>query len=67
MDMKKERKGINTATLERIREFLKSQDGPVYISDIVKKLHINLYSAKFALTIIKHRINAEGKIYLRKR
>jgi response regulator of citrate/malate metabolism len=58
---------IKTATLEKIKEFLKKQDKPVSINEIIRKTGVNFYSLQFALTMIVHQKNKEGQISVRKR
>lgn len=61
------RKDIKIETLQKMRDFLKKQKEPIFITDIMKKTGINLDSIKFALKIIKHKVNKENKIYVRRR
>jgi hypothetical protein len=58
---------IHIATLNKVEKFLKKQKKPVFMTDIVKKTGVNYDSLKFAMTLISHKINKEGKVYLRKR
>lgn len=60
------RKSIETATLEKVREFLIKQTDPIYISDIVNEVHVNRDSAVFALTLISHKVGKDGKIIIKK-
>ncbi len=58
---------IKTATLEKVKDFLKKQDEPVSINKIIRETGVNFYSLQFALTLINHQKNKEGKISVRKR
>lgn len=61
------RKDIKTSTLKAIKEFLKKSKESVSINEIIRQTGANFYSVKFALTMINHRVNKEGKISVRKR
>jgi len=60
-----ERKNINVATLEKVKKFLKEQDQPIFISDIVKKVGVDYNSVKLALTMLNVRINKDRRIKLK--
>jgi len=59
------RKNINVATLEKVKQFLKSQDEPVFKSDIVKGAKVDFYSVGLAITMLNVRINKDGRIKLK--
>ena len=63
--VKSKRMNINVATLEKVREFLKEQDEPVFISDIVKKVGVDCHSVKLALTMLNVRINKDRRVKLK--
>jgi len=62
--VKKERKNINVATLEKVKNFLKKQDKPIFKTDIVKS-GVDYNSVKLALTLLNIRTNKDGKIKLK--
>lgn len=62
---KSERKNINVATLEKVKKFLKEQEEPVFISDIVKAVGVDCHSVKLALTMLNVRINKDRRVKLR--
>jgi len=59
------RKNINVATLEKIKAFLKKQDKPVFISDIVKSVGVDCHSIKLALTMLNIRTNKDRRVKLK--
>jgi len=59
------RKNINVATLEKVKQFLKKQDEPVFKSDIVKGASVDFYSVGIAITMLNVRINKDGRIKLK--
>jgi len=63
--VRKERKNINVATLENVKQFLKEQDKPVFISDIVKGAKVDFHSVKLAITMLKVRTNKDGRVKLK--
>ena len=63
--VRKERKNINVATLENVKQFLKEQDKPVFISDIVKGAKVDFHSVKLAITMLNVRINKDGRVKLK--
>jgi len=63
--VKKERKNINVATLSKVKDFLKEQDEPVFISDIVKAVGVDCHSVKLALTMLNVRINKDRRVKLK--
>lgn len=62
---RQERKNINVATLEGIKQFLKKQDKPVFISDIVKAVGVDCHSVKLAITMLNVRINKDRRVKLK--
>lgn len=63
--MKPERKNINDATLEKVKQFLKEQENPVFISDIVKSAGVDCHSVKLAITKLNVRINKDRRVKLK--
>jgi hypothetical protein len=63
--VKTERKNINVSTLEKVRKFLKEQEKPVFISDIVKGVCVDCNSVKLALTMLNVRINKDRRVKLK--
>lgn len=63
--VKSERKNINVSTLEKVRQFLKEQDKPVFISDIVKGVGVDCFSVKLAITMLNVRINKDRRVKLK--
>jgi len=63
--VKSERKNINVATLEKIKDFLKKQDKPVFISDIVKNVGVDCHSVKLAISMLNVRTNKDRRIKLK--
>ena len=61
------RRNIQVATLNKIKSFLKEQDLPVFKSEIVRNTGVNYNSLNLALTMIKYKTDAEGKISVTKR
>lgn len=61
------RKDIRTATLNKIKSFLKQQKNPVFKSDIVRIARIDYNSLNVALTMIDHEIDDEGRISIKKK
>jgi len=59
------RKNINVATLEKIKDFLKKQDKPVFISDIVKNVGVDCHSVKLAISMLNVRTNKDRRIKLK--
>lgn len=62
---KTERKNINVATLEKVKRFLKEQENPVFISDIVKEVGVDCHSVKLAITMLNVRINKDRRVKLK--
>jgi len=62
---KSERKNINVATLEKVRQFLKEQDQPVFISTIVKEVGVDYHSVKLAITMLNIRTNKDRRVKLK--
>ena len=58
------RKDIHVVTLRKIEKFLNEQTKPVFRSNIVKKIGVDFNSLNFALILIKHEKDKEGRIYL---
>jgi len=63
--VRSERKNINVATLENVKQFLKEQTGPVFKSDIVKGAKVDFHSVGLAITMLNVRINKDGRIKLK--
>ena len=63
--VKSERKNINVATLEKVKKFLKEQDEPVFISDIVKAVGVDCHSVKLTITMLNVRTNKDRRVKLR--
>jgi len=63
--VKSERKNINVATLEKIKDFLKEQDKPIFISDIVKNVGVDCHSVKMAISMLNVRTNKDRRIKLK--
>jgi len=59
------RKNINVATLEKIKDFLKKQDKPVFISDIVKNVGVDCHSVKLAISMLNVRTNKDRRIKIK--
>ena len=59
------RKNINVATLEKVKQFLKKQDEPVFISNIVKSVGVDCHSVKLAITMMNVRINKDRRVKLK--
>lgn len=59
------RKNINVATLEKVKQFLKKQESPVFKSDIVKGAKVDFNSVGLAITMLNVRINKDGRIKLK--
>jgi len=62
---KSERKNINVVTLEKVRQFLKEQDQPVFISTIVKEVGVDYHSVKLAITMLNIRTNKDRRVKLK--
>lgn len=62
--VKKERKNINVAIFEKVKQFLRKQDKPVFKTDIVKA-GVDYNSIKLALTLLNIRTNKDGKVKLK--
>ena len=63
--VKKERKNINVATLDKVKKFLQKQDKPIFKTEIVKGIGVDYNSVKLALTLLNIRTNKEGKVKLK--
>jgi len=63
--VKSKRMNINVATLEKVREFLKKQDEPVFISNIVKSVGVDCHSVKLAITMLNVRVNKDRRVKLK--
>ncbi len=61
------RKNIQVATLNKIKAFLKEQELPVYKSEIVRAIGVDLNSLNLALTMMKFKTDKDGKISIAKR
>ena len=59
------RKNINVATLEKVKQFLKEQEEPVFKSDIVKGAGVDYNSVGLAITMLNVRINKDRRIKLK--
>ena len=53
---------IQVKTFNKIKDFLEEQLEPVYKSEIVKQLGVDWNSLNVALTLIKHKVDNEGRI-----
>jgi hypothetical protein len=62
----KKRKSVTVSTLNKLKEFLNKQKGPVYKADIVREIGINLDSLNCALTMLNHNIDGEGRVSIKK-
>ena len=60
-----ERKNINVATLEKVKDFLKEQTEPVFISDIVKSVGVDCHSVKLAIKMLNARTNKDRRVKLK--
>ena len=63
--VKSKRENINVATLEKVKKFLKKQDEPVFISNIVKSVGVDCHSVKLALTMLNVRTNKDRRVKLK--
>ncbi len=61
------RRNIQVATLNKIKAFLKEQLEPVYKAEIVKQTGVDYNSLNLALTMIKYKLDKEGRISITKR
>ena len=60
------RRNIQVATLNKIKAFLKEQISPVYKSEIVKQIGVDLNSLNLALSMFKFETNERGQISIKK-
>ena len=63
--VKSERMNINVATRDKVKDFLKQQDKPVFISDIVKAIGVDCYSVKLAISMLNVRTNKDRRVKLK--
>ena len=61
------RRNIQVATLNKIKSFLKEQELPVYKSELVRQIGVDLNSLNLALTMIKYKEDEQGRISVVKR
>ena len=61
------RRNIQVATLNKIKSFLKEQLEPVFKSEIVRAIGVDLNSLNLALTMIKYKTDSDGRISVIKR
>ncbi len=61
------RRNIQVATLKKIKVFLKEQELPVFKSEIVRQIGVDLNSLNLALTMMRFKTDKEGKISIAKR
>ena len=61
------RKNIHIITLKRVKDFLKDQSGPVFLSEIVKQIGVDYNSLKIAIQELKAETDKDGKVFLKKR
>ena len=61
------RKNIHVTTLNKIKAFLQEQISPVFKSEIVRNMGIDYNSLNLALTMITHKIDNEGKIFIKRK
>ena len=59
------RKNITVATLNKIKDFLKNQEEPIYKSEIVKQLNVDYNSLNLALEMLEIQIDPEGRVKLK--
>ena len=64
-DKSVKRRNINVSTLEKIKNFLKKQNEPVFKSDIVKEIGVDYDSLSTALKMIDHKTDDKGRISLK--
>lgn len=60
-----ERKNISVNTLDKVREFLKKQDGPVFKSYISEKAGVDYNSLKVALGMLNIYTTKDGRVRLK--
>ena len=65
MVINSKRKSISVSTLEKVKQFLKAQDKPVFKTDIVKGAKVDFNSLKIALGMLNVRTNKDGRVRLR--
>ena len=58
------RQNIHVVTLKKIEQFLKEKTHPIYKSEITRKINVDYNSLKLALTMIEHKKDEDGRIYL---
>ena len=61
------RRNIQVATLNKIKSFLNEQALPVYKSEIVRQIGVDLNSLNLALTMIKYKEDDHGRVSIKKR
>jgi len=61
------RRNIQVATLNKIKSFLKEQELPVFKSEVVRQIGVDLNSLNLALTMIKFKTDDQGRISIKKR
>ena len=61
------RRNIQVATLNKIKSFLNEQLEPVFKSEVVRAIGVDLNSLNLALTMIKYKTDDQGRISVIKR
>ncbi len=61
------RRNIQVATLNKVKSFLKEQLEPVFKSEVVRSIGVDLNSLNLALTMMKYKTDTEGRISVIKR
>jgi len=56
------RQDIQVQTYNKIKDFLEEQLEPVYKSEIVKLLGVDYNSLNVALSLIKHKVDSNGRV-----
>ena len=67
LDPTAKRKNIYTTTLNKIKAFLQEQVEPVFKSEVVRQLGVDLNSLNLALTMINFKTDNQGRISLNKK
>ena len=61
------RKNIQVATLNKVKDFLNKQTKPVFKSEIKEHTMVDYKSVNLALTMIDHKVDKDGKIYIERK
>ncbi len=59
------RKSITMVMFNKVKDFLKNQDSPVYKTDIVKAIGVDYDSLRIALDMLSIRTNKDGRVKLK--